>query len=94
MMLLTRVILRAYPPAASCPSPLVDFPSRVVRPCSRLEAAEGIDGRLEDIVRIVGASVLSGVLHPGRLEQGERPTRDDPGACEAGAQEDARAAPK
>src|SRR5438128_4871817 len=92
MMLLTSVILRLLATGGLLPVTLGRLPSRVVRPLQPLEAAEGIDGRLEDIVRIVCAERLGqDVLHPGRLEHGPNgPARDDPGALRGGAQENAR----
>src|SRR5713101_1652696 len=91
MMLLTSAILRVLATGGLLPVALGRLPSRVVRPLQPLEAAEGIDGRLEDIVRIVCAERLGqDVLHPGRLEHGPNgPTRDDPGALRGGAQENA-----
>src|SRR6266446_10451422 len=92
MMLLTSVILSALATGGLLPLALGRLPPRVVRPLQPLEAAEGIDRRLEDIVRIVGAERLGqDVLDPGRLEHGPNgPARNDPCALRGGAQEDAR----
>src|SRR5262249_37570440 len=92
MMLLTSVILSALATGGLLPVALGRLPSCVVRPLQPLEAAEGIDRRLEDVVRVVGAEGLGqDVLHPGCLEHGPHgPARDDPGSLRGGAQQDPR----
>src|SRR5207247_333184 len=68
MMLLTSVILRLLATGGLLPVTLGRLPSRVVRPLQPLEAAEGIDGRLEALVPLVCAERLGqDALRPGLL---------------------------
>src|SRR5712691_2210429 len=94
MMLWTRVTLSALATGGLRPVAFTRLAPRVVRPLQPLEAAERVDGGLEDIVGIVGAERLGqDVLDPGRFEHGAHgPTRNDARALRGGAKEDARRA--
>src|SRR3989454_6217530 len=94
MMLWTRVTLSALATGGLRPVALTRLAPRVVRPLQPLEAAERVDGGLEDIVGIVGPERLGqDVLDPGRFEHGAHgPTRNDARALRGGAKEDTRRA--
>src|SRR6266508_2059248 len=94
MMLWTSVTLRALATRTLRPIAITRLAPRVVCPLQPLEAAERVDGGLEDVVRIIGAQRLGqDVLNPGRFEHGAHgPARDDARALRGGATEDARRA--